>query len=81
MIRFKIDVMKELKNKGYSANKLRNEKLLSESTMQNIRTSYKNNSSININTKALNTICIILKKQPGQILEFISEDQQEKTTE
>ena len=81
MIRFKIDVMKELKNKGYSANRLRNEKLLSESTMQNIRVSYNNKSCISINTKALNTICGILKKQPGQILEFIPEDQKENTIE
>lgn len=76
MIRFKINVMEELKKKGYTANRLRNGKetgdyFLSESTMQNIRTAWNNNNNISINTKALNTICSILKKQPGQILEYI----------
>ena len=86
MIRFKIDVMQELKNKGYPANKLRNDISyhLSESTMQNIRTARKNNSAINITTKAINIICEILKKQPGQILEWIPDgppatDQDKKT--
>lgn len=76
MIRFKINVMEELKKKGYTANRLRNGKesgsyFLSESTMQNIRTAWNNKDNISINTKALNTICAILKKQPGQILEYI----------
>ena len=79
MIRFKINVMEELKNKGYSANKLRNDdKLhLSESTMQNIRTACKNQDNISINTKALNVICTILKKQPGQIIEYIPDSKQD----
>ena len=83
MIRFKIDIMEELKKKGYSATKLRRANILSESTMQNIRISCKNKSNISINTKALNSICEILKKQPGQILEYIPDtapgsDDQEK---
>lgn len=82
MIRFKINVMQELKKRGFSANQLRNDQQgLSESTMQNIRTSYKNNTNISINTKALNTICKLLKKQPGQLLEYVPDDQQKKKTE
>ena len=73
MIRIKIDIMEELKKAGYSANRLRNEKLLSESTMQNIRTAYKNNSNISINTKQIDTICSILKRQPGQIIEYVKD--------
>ena len=80
MIRFKIDVMQELKKRGWSANRLRNDEKyrLSESTMQSIRTACKNNTNISINTKAINTICELLKKQPGQILEYVPDDQ-EKT--
>ena len=77
MIRFKINVMEELKKKGYSANKLRNDPVchLSESTMQNIRVACNNNDNISINTKALNIICSILKKQPGQIIEFVPDNE------
>ena len=34
---YKIDVMQALKDKGYTTYKLRNEKLLSESTLQKLR--------------------------------------------
>lgn len=74
MIRLKIDILEELKQAGYSTNRLRNEKLLSESTMQNIRTAYKKNNNISINTKQINTICAILKKQPGQIIEYVKDE-------
>lgn len=74
MIKFKIDVLKALSEKGYNTNKLRNDKILSESTIQRIRTAQKNNEHININLNAVNTICSILKKQPGQLLEYIPDD-------
>ena len=77
MIRFKIDILEALKEKGYNTNKLRNDKILSESTIQRIRTAYKNNESLNINMNAVNIICEILKKQPGQILEWVPGSDQE----
>ena len=72
--------MKELKNKGWSANKLRNDEKyrLSELTMQSIRTACKNDANISINTKAINTICELLKKQPGQLLEYVPDDHKKK---
>ena len=75
MIKFKIDILKALNEKGYNTNKLRNEKILSESTIQRIRTAHKNNEHININLNAINTICSILKKQPGQLLEYIPDNE------
>ena len=77
MIRFKFDVLKALKDAGWSANKLRNEKKLSESTMQRIRTSIKNNDNIVISTPSIEVICLLLKKQPGQILEFVKDQEPE----
>lgn len=67
MIRFKIDVLKALSEKGYNTGRIRREKLISEGTLQRIR---KNNGEP-ITTGTVNTICGILKKQPGQILEWI----------
>lgn len=68
MIEYKIDVMKALAERGYTANKMRREKILSESTMQRLR------NKSDINTKSLNTICVILKCQPSDIFKVIVTD-------
>lgn len=66
MIRFKIDVLQELKNKGYNTNRIRKEKILSEGTLQRIR----NNTGQPISTDSLDRICEITGKQPGQLIEY-----------
>jgi putative transcriptional regulator len=72
MIRYKIDIIKELKNKGYNVTRLRNENILSQATLTAIR------KGGNITTATLNTICNILKKQPGYILEWIPDHETEQ---
>lgn len=67
---YKIDIMKELKEKGYTANRMRKEKILSESTMQNIR------NKTNITLESINTICIILRCQPSDIIEITPTDEE-----
>ena len=62
MITYKINILKALAEKGYTCNRLRREKILSESTMQNIR------NGKNITTETINTICIILRCQPSDII-------------
>lgn len=62
MIKYKIDILKSLAEKGYTCNKMRKEKILSESTMQNIR------KGKNITTETINIICIILRCQPSDII-------------
>lgn len=73
MIKFKIDVMEALKNKGYNTTRIRSEKLIPEGTLTKIRT----NNGMAISTATLNTICKILNKQPGQILEYVKDQEQE----
>lgn len=68
MIKFKIDVLKELKEKGYNTNYLRNNKIISESSIQQIRRGQ------TPGIKTINTICGLLKKQPGQMLEYIPDE-------
>lgn len=76
MIRYKMDILEELKKKGYTTTRIRKEKIFSEATLTNIR---KNKP---ITTATLNIICNILKKQPGAVLEWIPDaSQQENTTE
>jgi len=64
MIKFKIDVMQALKEKGYNTSIIRNNKLLGENALQQIR------QGGVPGIKSLNAICNMLKKQPGALLEW-----------
>lgn len=66
-IKYKIDVLAELKAAGYNTNQLRNEKLLSEGTIQNIR------KGKVVNAANLSKLCKLLNCQPGDILEYEEE--------
>lgn len=68
MWKYKIDILKELSNKGFTSSRLRKEKIISEGTMQHIR------NGKGITTETLNTICIILRCQPSDIIEIIPTD-------
>ena len=70
MIKFKIDIMEALKNKGYTTTKIRNEKIIPEGTLTKLR----NNDGAPVSTATVNTLCSILKKQPGQLLEYIPDE-------
>ena len=70
MIRFKIDVLEALKNKGYTTTRIRKEKIIPEGTLTRIR----KNQGEPVTTATINILCSILKKQPGQLLEFIPDD-------
>lgn len=70
MIRYKKNVMEELKERGYSSTRIRREKILSESTMQRLRRGEL------IGLDAVNSICIILRCQPGDILEVAPSDRE-----
>lgn len=70
MINYKIDVLKALSEKGFTCSRMRKEKILSEATMQNLR----NKESITL--KTLNTICIILRCQPSDVVEIIASDEE-----
>lgn len=67
-MKYKINILSELKDKGYNTNKLRKEKLLAEGVIQSLR-SNKPISWINISK-----ICKLLNCQPGDILEYVPED-------
>jgi len=49
---------------------MRREKILSESTMQNIR------SGKNVTTETINTICLILRCQPSDIITVEATDEE-----
>ena len=59
MFAYKIDVLDELKKRGYTTSKMRNEKLLGENAIQSLR----RNEVVGI--IALEKICGLLEMQPG----------------
>ena len=69
MLRYKVNLQQELKEAGYSTYRLRQEKLLPESTVQKLRT-----GNMSLSFATLNTICNILQCQPGDILEWVPEE-------
>lgn len=64
---YKIDIMKALKEKGYTSYKLRNEKLLSESTLQKLR------GQEPLAWKNLETLCKLLECQPSDLIEYVED--------
>ena len=66
-LRYKIDVLKSLKEKGYNTNRVRKEKLLSESTLQKFR------ENKPVSWENLETLCELLQCQIGDIIEYVPE--------
>lgn len=64
-IRYKIDVLSELKKAGYSTYKIRQEKIFGEKTMQDFR----NNQPV-MSADCLEKLCKLLNCQPGDIIEY-----------
>ena len=67
-IRYKVDILAELKKKGYSSTKIREEKLIGQSYLQQLR------HGELVSWKAIDTICALLECQPGDLIEYIKED-------
>ncbi len=66
-VKYKIDVLAALKDAGYSTYKLRKEKLIGESVLQQIR------EGVPVSWTNLSRICSLLNCQPGDILEYVDE--------
>lgn len=66
-IRYKLDILEHLKSAGFNTNRIRKEKLLSESTLQYLRTGKM------ISIDALNKICALLNCQPSDLIYYESD--------
>lgn len=67
-MKYKFDIISALREKGYAPIKIRNEKILSESTMQKFRTGEM------VSTDNITRLCRLLECQPGDILEYIPDE-------
>jgi len=69
VIRTKFGILEVLSNAGYTTYQLRKNKVFGESVLQKFRTG-------GIPSKEeLNRLCYLLEMQPGDILEYVPDDQ------
>ena len=68
MLKYKFDIIQRLGEKGYNPRKIRNDRILAESTMTKLRRKQP------ISWENIDTICGLLQCQPGDLLEWIDED-------
>lgn len=66
-LKFKIDILQALKDKGYSTYRLQQDKLLANSTIQKLR------DGGQLSWSNLETICKLLECQPGDIIEYVGD--------
>lgn len=66
-LQYKFDVVAALKDKGYTSYKIRQEKLLSESTIQKLR------SGKGVSWENIETLCRLLDCQPGDLLHYTAD--------
>ena len=68
-IKYKINVMDALKEKGYSSYYLRKNNILSQSTM------YKLRNGIGVSWDNMERLCVMLDCQPGDIIQYEKDGQ------
>lgn len=69
MLRYRKNILKELKDTGYSSYRLRQEKILSEGTLQKMRS-----GNVGITLESLGVVCDILRCQPGDLVEWVENE-------
>ena len=71
-VKYKIDILTALKESGYNTTRLRREKLLAESTIQQIR------KGELVSWTNISRLCALLECQPGDILEYLPDETEAK---
>lgn len=67
-IKYKIDILVGLKEKGYSTYRIRKNKLMGEATVQKLR------NKEPVSWENISTICKLLECQPGDIMEYVEDE-------
>lgn len=67
-IKYKIDILAWLKEKGYSTYRIRKNKLMGEATVQKLR------NKEPVSWENISTICKLLECQPGDIMEYVEDE-------
>ena len=67
-LRYKIDILQVLKDKGYSSYRIRKENIFGQKTLQDFRS-----GTVVLSVDCLEKLCKLLECQPGDILEYLPE--------
>ena len=67
-LRYKINILNALKEKGYNTNRIRTEGLFSQSTLQKLR------EGKGLSWENIERICGLLECQPGDLIEYVQEN-------
>lgn len=65
MLRYKVNILQALKEKGYNSGVLRRRHILGETEIQKLR------EGVPVGIVAFDRICGLLHKQPGALLEWV----------
>ena len=68
-LRYKIDILSALKNKGYSTTRIREEKLIGQAYLQQLR------HGELVSWKTIDTLCRLLECNVGDIVEYVDEQE------
>lgn len=66
-IAYKVDVLAELKKRGYTTTRIRKEKLIGQSYLQQLR------HGELVSWKTIETLCDLLNCQPGDLVYFFKD--------
>ena len=66
-LKYKIEVLSAMNEKGYNTNKIRTEGLLSQSTLQKFR------NQQGVSCENLDTLFRLLDSQPADLIEYVKE--------
>ena len=72
MLRYKIDVLKALKEAGYNSTRILRERVIPQSSVQKLRHGQM------IGHIVLDQVCELLQMQPGDLIEWVPSDQETK---
>lgn len=64
MLQYKVDVLQALKAKGFTSYRLRQEKLIGERQLQQVR------EGVIVSPACLDKLCELLECQPGDLIEY-----------
>lgn len=67
-VQYKIDILAALKERGYSSTRIRNEKIMGQATLQQLR------HGELVSWANISRICSMLQCQPGDILTYVPDD-------
>ncbi|MDR4076568.1 MAG: helix-turn-helix domain-containing protein [Ruminococcus sp.] len=68
-IKYKIDILEALKEKGFTSYRIRKEKIFGQKTLQDFR-----NGNVVLSADCLEKLCNILDCQIGDLIEYVSDE-------